>query len=69
VTGIAVERILRECELLHDGDEDPGLTAIRTAIIVEDVFGVVLSDAEIQPEVMGNPDAVRAVLARSTSLF
>jgi hypothetical protein len=68
VTGVAVERILRECELLRDGDEDPGLTAIRTAIILEDIFGIVLSDAEIRPEVMGDPDAVRALLARLTSL-
>jgi hypothetical protein len=69
MTGAAVERILRECELLRDGDEDSVLTAVRIAIVLEDVFGIVLTDAEIQPEVMDDPDAVRAVLARSTSRF
>jgi hypothetical protein len=68
VTGVAVERIMRECALLRDGDEDPVLTAIKTAIILEDVFGVVLGDAELQPEIMGDPEAVRALLASSSRL-
>ena len=43
---------------------DPGLEAVRTAILLEDVFGIALSDAEIDPAVLADVPAVAALVAR-----
>ena len=40
---------------MRNPDTDPELEAVRAAILVEDVFGVVLSDAEIDPAVLADP--------------
>ena len=42
---------------------DPELEAVRAAILVEDVFDVVLSDAEIDAVVLGDARAVAALVA------
>ena len=61
-----VEQILRDYEALRRPDTDPELEAVRAAILLEDVFGIALSDAEIDPAVLADPSAVAALVARLT---
>jgi hypothetical protein len=58
-----MERILSEYE---EGQKQPGgsdLAAVETAIFLEDAFGIILSEDEIDPMLLGNPDAVRRLVA------
>jgi len=59
-----VEQILRDYEALHRPDTDPELEAVRVAIMLEDVFDIALSDAEIDPAVFADFSAVAALIAR-----
>ena len=59
-----VEQVLRDYAALRRGDADPELDAVRGAILIEDVFGVTLSDADIGPAVLGDASAVAALVAR-----
>ena len=59
-----VEQVLRDYDALRRPDTDPGLEAVRAAILFEDVFGVALSDAEIDPAVFADGSAVAALVAR-----
>ena len=59
-----VEQILRDYVALCSPDTDPGLEAVRVAILVEDVFDVVLPDAEIEPAVLADVSAVAALVTR-----
>ena len=59
-----VEQILRDYHRLCRPGADPGLEAVRTAILLEDVFGIALSDAEIDPAVLADVPAVAALVAR-----
>jgi hypothetical protein len=59
-----VEQVLRDYEALRCSDADAGLEAVRAAILVEDVFDVVLPDADIDPAVFADPSAVAALVAR-----
>jgi hypothetical protein len=58
------EQVLRDYTALRRGDTDPELEAVRAAILLEDVFGVTLSDAEIDPAVLADVPAVAAWVAR-----
>ena len=42
-----IEQILRDYEAFRRPDTDPELEAVRAAILIEDVFDVTLSDADI----------------------
>ena len=57
-----VEQILQDYDSLRHPDADPELEAVRTAILVEDVFDVVLSDAEIDPDVLADASAMAALV-------
>ena len=57
-------QVLRDCAALRRPDSDPELAAVRAAILLEDVFGVTLPDAEIGPALLAGPAAVAAVLGR-----
>lgn len=59
-----VDQILAEHAALRDPDADPALAALGTAILLEDVFDVELSDDDIDPAVLGDPAAVRSLLRR-----
>ena len=59
-----VEQVLLDCEAFRSPDIDPELEAVRAAILIEDVFGVVLSDAEIDPTVFADASAVAVLVAR-----
>jgi len=59
-----VEQVLRDYNALRRPGTDPELEAVRAAVLLEDVFGVTLSDAEIDPAVVADPSAVAALVAR-----
>ena len=62
--GDTVEQVLADYTALRRGDADPELEAVHAAILIEDVFGVTLSDAEINPAVLAGAPAVAALVAR-----
>ena len=59
--------VLRDYDAARPPDTDPELEAVCRAILVEDVFGVVLCDAEIDPAVLADPSAVAALVSRRRS--
>jgi hypothetical protein len=59
-----VAQVLREAEELRDPEADPELEAVRTAILLEDTFGVGLTDDDITPEVLADPAAVARLLEK-----
>jgi hypothetical protein len=59
-----VEQVLRDYEALRRPDTDPELEVVRAAILLEDVFGITLSDAEIDPAVLADFAAVAALVTR-----
>jgi hypothetical protein len=59
-----VEQVLRDYAALRRGDADPELDAVRAAILIEDVFGVTLSDPHIDPAVLADAPTVAALVAR-----
>jgi hypothetical protein len=60
----SVMRVLREYDALLEPEADAQLEAVRTAVLAEDVFGVSLSDAEIDPAVLADPSAVADLVVR-----
>lgn len=64
MTPSQVGRLLHEYEASRDRAGDPELEAVRAAVFLEDVFGIALSDAEIDPDVLGTEDGMRAVVLR-----
>ena len=59
-----VEQVLRDYEALRDPDADPDLEAVRTAILLEDSLGIVLTEDDITPDVLGDLAAVTSLLER-----
>jgi hypothetical protein len=59
-----VEQVLQDYDALRRQGADPELEAVRVAILLEDVFDIVLSDAEIDPTLFADPSAVAALVAR-----
>ena len=62
-----VDHVLAEYEHQRKAYADPALEAVRTAIFVEDVFGLTLSDDQINPAVLTDPVALRELVASTTS--
>ena len=60
-----VDRALAEYARLRDPDGDRHLEAVKAAIFLEDVFHVVLREEQIDPELLGTAEGMRAVLARA----
>jgi hypothetical protein len=61
------EGVLREYQALRDPAGDPDLEAVKAAVFLEDVFGITLSETEIDPELLGTEAGMRAVLRRRRS--
>lgn len=59
-----VEHVIRDYAAFHQPDADPELEAVRLALLLEDVFGVTLSDAEIDTAAFADPSAIAALVAR-----
>ena len=53
-----IEQVLGEIESLRDPCADPELEAVKAAILLEDVFGIRLTDVHITPELLNHPTAV-----------
>lgn len=62
MTGDQAYRILQEFQALRDPAAEPEQEAVKAALFVEDVFGVTLSDAQIDPEVLHDPEAILALV-------
>lgn len=59
-----IDAVLDEFFSLRTPTGDPVLDAITSALFLEDAFGITLTDAEIDPAHLGDPDAVRVTLLR-----
>ena len=59
-----LEQILGDYDALGRSGTDPGLAAVRAAILFEDVFRVTLSDAEIDEAALAGGSALAALAAR-----
>lgn len=59
-----LEQILGDYGALRRPGTDPELEAVQAAILFEDVFGVTLSDAEIDEAALAEPSALAALAAR-----
>ena len=59
-----VEEILHELEQLREPDLDPQLDAVRTALTLEAILGVTLTDDEIDPAVLGDAASVTELARR-----
>jgi hypothetical protein len=57
-----VEKILTEYEAGRIQPNESELAAVETAIFLEDAFGIVLTEDEIDPMLLGHPDAVRRLV-------
>lgn len=59
------ENVLEEyLGIARNSSADPGLQAVSTAIFLEETFGVVLRDDDIDPVVLGTVPAIQALLTR-----
>jgi len=68
VNGAAVDRILRECRFLQRPVDDPEMSALRVAIFLEEALDLILTDEQFDIDPLADPGAVRALVARSTSV-
>jgi hypothetical protein len=57
-------QVLRDYRAARGPEADPELEALRVAILLEDTFGITLSDAEIDPAVLADPSAAAALVTR-----
>lgn len=62
-----IDIVLAEYEHQRQAYADPVLEAVRTAIFVEDVFGLTLRDDQIDPVVLTDPAALRELVASTAS--
>jgi serine O-acetyltransferase len=60
-----VDRALAEYARLRDPQGDRHLEAVKAAIFLEDVFHVVLREEQIDPDLLGTAEGMRAVLAQA----
>lgn len=58
MTAVRPDLILAELARLRGADPDPVLEAMRMALLIEDVFGITLSDEQIDPS-LGNPETLQ----------
>ncbi len=61
-----VERLLDDIDDLREPDADPDLEALKTAILIEDTFGITLADNDIGPTLLDRAGIVR-LLGRARS--
>jgi hypothetical protein len=57
-----VDRILAEYDVVRDPSADAELEALKTALFLESAFGIQLRDEEIDPELLGDPGTLRALV-------
>ena len=59
-----IAQILRDHDDLRSPGADLELEAVQAAILLEDVLGITLSDAEIDPAVLADSRALAELVAR-----
>jgi len=59
-----VEQVLQDHAAVGRSDADPELEALRTAILIEDVFDITLTDSDIDAVLLADASAVAAIVAR-----
>lgn len=60
-----VDRVLAEIVAARPPTGDSALDAVQMAVLLEDVFGITLTDDEIDPDVLGTVESIRhTVLTR-----
>ena len=59
-----IEQVLQDYEALRRPETDPELETVRLTILLEDVFGIVLPDTEIDPALLVDASAVAALVVR-----
>lgn len=59
MTGVSVDRVLQESRFLSHPLEDPTLQDLRQAILIEEVFGIVLSDEQLTGRDLGDATVLR----------
>jgi hypothetical protein len=59
-----VDRILGEYDFTQDLSVDSELEAVRAAVFIEDVFNIRLTDAEIDPALLGSAETMRTLVLR-----
>lgn len=65
---VPVDALLREyANLAEPFGEDTELRTLRVAILIEDVFGVTLSDGQLDPALLDDPGALSALLDGATT--
>ncbi|MGB7963873.1 MAG: holo-ACP synthase [Propionicimonas sp.] len=57
-----VTQALREYDALRDPGADPQLEAVKAAILLEDLAGIVLSDDQIDPSVLADAASMEALI-------
>ena len=62
-----LEQVLQDFESLRDPRADPELEAVKAAILLEDVFGIHLSDADIEPALLTSTAAMKDLVVRNQS--
>ena len=67
MTPAQADEALREYQALRDPAGDPDLEAVKAAVFLEDVFGITLTEAEIDPGLLGTEAGMREVLGRRRS--
>ncbi len=67
MTFVDPSRVLDEFTRMRAADPDPTLEAVRTALVVEDVFGIALTDGDIDPAVLGDVAKLRSLVATGCS--
>ncbi len=65
MNGVSVEQVLRESSALGGRTADRDLEQLRQAVLVEDVFGIVLSDDQITDIDLSDPEALGRLVAES----
>lgn len=67
MTTVRPDLILAELSRLRHANPDPALDAVRVALLVEDVFGITLSDGQIDPATVGDPESLHDLVIDLTT--
>lgn len=62
MTELGVTAVLREARLVRSATADPELAALETALLLESVFDVVLSDEQIARADLRDPAVVKSIM-------
>ncbi|BBZ34884.1 hypothetical protein [Mycolicibacterium confluentis] len=59
-----MRQVVAELEALGVPHRDPELAAVSMALLIEDVFGVLLSDSDITPDLGSAPEGLHRIFDR-----